>query len=154
MKKEHIEIIGKIALPLVVLIIVLVIVKKIGNKMTASSDKAEKETKQITNGFVNEVTKNHDKTKQTFTESQIKRYVVILFNALSGAGTDEAAIENVFESIQTDDDLRGLIKAYGVRDEMDLVTAIHDDIDQSNMIGLSINDLNEILEEKNLIVRV
>lgn len=57
--------------------------------------------------------------KQSYIYSQYKAFADALFEAMSGVGTDDDAINSVFNKMKNTIDVLTLIKAFGIRDYTD-----------------------------------
>jgi hypothetical protein len=87
----------------------------------------------------------------TYTNRDYDVFATKLWNAMYGAGTDEDAVNRVFDSMYNDADVIKLINAFGKRkgmlsfDEEDLYSWIAND-------GMA-DDVNEILSRKGISIR-
>ena len=99
-------------------------------------------------------------TAQTMNESKFKEIADKIFNAFEGYGTDTTTIKNQFALLKNNDDLMGLVAAYGIREISsgsynplpdftgNLPEAIGNELSQSQ-----ISDLNSILVKSGITIR-
>lgn len=100
----------------------------------------------ITNSkLVNEVNNEIDFNKITLTQSQINTLVSKLYAAMEGWGTDEDAIYEAFNTLNSYSDLQQLSKSYGVKESKVLREWLQDELDAEELAHV-----NEILASKNI----
>lgn len=100
----------------------------------------------ITNSkLVNEVNNEIDFNKITLTQSQINTLVSKLYAAMEGWGTDEDAIYEAFNTLNSYSDLQQLSKSYGVKDGKVLREWLQNELDAEELAHV-----NEILASKNI----
>jgi hypothetical protein len=99
-------------------------------------------------------------TAPTMNEAKFKEIANKIFNAFEGYGTDTTAIKNQFALLKNNDDVMGLVAAYGIREISsgnynplpdftgNLPEAIGDELSQSE-----ISDLNSILVKNGITIR-
>ena len=97
------------------------------------------------NKLVDEANKEIDSSKITLTQSQINTLVSKLYAAMDGWGTDEEAIFEAFNTINSYSDLQQLNKSFGVKEHMTLREWLTDELDNND-----IKHINEILAAKNI----
>lgn len=73
-----------------------------------------------------------------------------LYDAMKGWGTNDQAILDVFTLTRNLDDVKAVIKAFGVRDSMNLGQYLRDELGETRLtaFGLSIQELNKYLAER------
>lgn len=128
--------IGKYALIIIGIIILIIVVVKVKKYIT------EKVRNQ---SAVKEASAEIDTSQLTMTEAQYSSLADKLYIAMKGWGTDNKAVYAVFESLNTRSDLMKLITVYGLRDGETLMEWLYGDLNQKE-----INHVNSILESKNI----
>ena len=84
-------------------------------------------------------------TSPSFSDTQFKTYATRLYNAMKGAGTDEATVFAVFNDMQNTADVLKLISIYGMKDNEDLTQWLRGDLSSGE-----IKKLNSILSGKGI----
>jgi hypothetical protein len=99
-------------------------------------------------------------TAPTMNEAKFKEIANKIFNAFEGYGTDTTTIKNQFALLKNNDDVMGLVAAYGIREISsgkynplpdftgNLPQAIADELSQSE-----ISDLNSVLVKSGITIR-
>ena len=99
-------------------------------------------------------------TATTMNEAKFKEIADKIFNAFEGYGTDTTTIKNQFALLKNNDDVMGLVAAYGIREISsgkynplpdftgNLPQAIADELSQSE-----ISDLNSVLVKSGITIR-
>jgi len=99
-------------------------------------------------------------TAPTMNEAKFKEIADKIFNAFEGYGTDTTTIKNQFALLKNNDDLMGLVAAYGIREVSsgsynplpdftgNLPQTIADELSQSQ-----ISDLNSVLVKSGITIR-
>lgn len=99
-------------------------------------------------------------TAPTMTTDKFKEIADKIFNAFEGYGTDTTTIKNQFALLKNNDDVMGLVAAYGIREISsgkynplpdfmgNLPEAIGEELSQSE-----ISDLNSILVKSGITIR-
>ena len=81
----------------------------------------------------------------SITQDQFHTYAQKLYKAMKGAGTDEKAIYEVFEAMNSRSDVQQLIKTFGVKDGENLAEWLYDDLSAGD-----IEHINAILATKSI----
>lgn len=95
--------------------------------------------------LVDEANKEIDANAVTLTQSQLLTLCDKLYRAMKGIGTNEQAIFEVFQAINSRSDLLMLIKIFGVRDGETLKQWLYSDLNNSE-----IQKINYIIESKGI----
>lgn len=161
MKKELI----KELLPYIIGMVILAIaISKIKNLFSFTNEEKEEGAKN----YIKQTVQGLNMKNVTLTGGTALAMANALYMAMKGLGTDEQAIEDTFKNIKTNDDFKLLVKEFGVRDGMDLVQWLYDELPTSfgltdyltksplYTIGrnISIDDLNAILLKNGVTIRI
>lgn len=69
----------------------------------------------------------------SYTDGQYNQFAQVLYTAMKGVGTDEAAIYRIFLYMKKDIDVAKLIVAFGVKDDQTLGAWLQDDLSSTDM---------------------
>lgn len=114
-------------------------------------NKAAKEGVELAQTEAQQILKNNahlppdQQIRASYTPQQMKTYADKLETAMSGLGTDNDAVKDVFKKMNNDLDILLLIEQFGVRDDDDLGEWLADD-------GAT-EYVNEILDTKAMITK-
>lgn len=139
-----------VVLALLALIVIYLVIQKTSNAVKDIF--SDEERREIDRENYIKVSSNINNSKLSYPDDAYSNFASILMNAMSGAGTDEEAIREVFKKMNNNDDVRMLIKTFGTIDGDNLFTWIDKDLSRSSMFGLSINDINEMLGNKGITI--
>ena len=128
-----------IAVAIVVLVIVIVLVVKFKDIKNLVLDK------QANQKLVDEANQTIVVSDISITQDQFHTYAQKLYKAMKGAGTDEKAIYEVFEAMNSRSDVQQLIKTFGVKDGENLTEWLYDDLNAGD-----IEHINAILATKSI----
>lgn len=155
MDKKQIETIATIAVPIIVLFLGWYILHKFfsgvssavggatdGLGLTRSDEQASASRKAIENITVS--------GKQSLTLNEVMNMANTLHNAFKGIGTDTDTAKQVFSRLSNQDDFNYLIRAFGVRDGMNIFDYTRDELPQSSYLRLAVDDINATLKRKGI----
>lgn len=128
-----------IAAAILVLVIAIVIVFKYKDIKNLILDKAANQK------LVDEANTTIKVEDISITQDQFHTYAQKLYKAMKGAGTDEKAIYEVFEAMNSRSDVQQLIKTFGVKDGENLAEWLYDDLSAGD-----IEHINAILATKSI----
>lgn len=128
-----------IAVAILVLVIAIVIVFKYKDIKNLIMDKAANQK------LVDEANTTIKVEDISITQDQFHTYAQKLYKAMKGAGTDEKAIYEVFEAMNSRSDVQQLIKTFGVKDGENLAEWLYDDLSAGD-----IEHINAILATKSI----
>lgn len=109
----------------------------------------DEEIKEGTQNEIDEIKESNPSIKQTYSNITYVQWADQIYHAVSGAGTNEDSIFQVFYQLKNKLDWAMLKKAFGVRDEMSLNAWLRDDLKVS-----LINKLNNELRRINVKERI
>ena len=133
----------RVAVIVAVIVIMLTIVGVIIYKCTAVSDLVA--DKAANDKLVAEANENIDTEKITLTQEQFNTLATKFYKAVKGMGTNETAVYDVFDTLQSRSDVLQLIKTFGIKDDMTLKEWLYDDMSNSE-----IAHINNILSSKSI----
>lgn len=149
----------KVVLPYLLLFILALIVlnyfKKGANKMANSLGfGVSEEQKKQANETVRESAKNLDKKKLKYRNDAYNNYANVLYGSMKGSGTDEATIKRIFSYMTNTDDVRALIVAFGIRDDMNLNQWVRAELEVQPFYwnDYTLKTLNESLKNKKIAI--
>lgn len=128
-----------IAVAILVLVIAIVIVFKYKDIKNLILDKAANQK------LIDEANTTIKVEDISITQDQFHTYAQKLYKAMKGAGTDEKAIYEVFEAMNSRSDVQQLIKTFGVKDGENLAEWLYDDLSAGD-----IEHINAILATKSI----
>lgn len=128
-----------IAVAILVLVIAIVIVFKYKDIKNLIIDKTANQK------LVDEANTTIKVEDISITQDQFHTYAQKLYKAMKGAGTDEKAIYEVFEAMNSRSDVQQLIKTFGVKDGENLAEWLYDDLGAGD-----IEHINAILATKSI----
>lgn len=128
-----------IAIAILILVIAIVIVFKYKDIKNLILDKAANQK------LVDEANTTIKVEDISITQDQFHTYAQKLYKAMNGAGTDEKAIYEVFEAMNSRSDVQQLIKTFGVKDGENLAEWLYDDLSAGD-----IEHINAILATKSI----
>ena len=128
-----------IAVAILVPVIAIVIVFKYKDIKNLIMDKAANQK------LVDEANTTIKVEDISITQDQFHTYAQKLYKAMKGAGTDEKAIYEVFEAMNSRSDVQQLIKTFGVKDGENLAEWLYDDLSAGD-----IEHINAILATKSI----
>lgn len=128
-----------IAVAILVLVIAIVIVFKYKDIKNLIMDKTANQK------LVDEANTTIKVEDISITQDQFHTYAQKLYKAMKGAGTDEKAIYEVFEAMNSRSDVQQLIKTFGVKDGENLAEWLYDDLSAGD-----IEHINAILATKSI----
>lgn len=105
----------------------------------------DKRNNQIISDLENEI----QPQRLSYSNSEYQSMADKIYRAVKGAGTDEAAIIEVFQKMRTNSDLLKLQTVFGVRDDMSLNEWLQDDLGDSD-----IDLINQTLRERNISITI
>lgn len=138
-KKTYIAAIISLAVITVIVVVIVIIVKKRKKKQ---QDATDQEANERLLGLMNSEIQSDE---ITLTQAQFNACVNKLVAAMSGWGTNEAKVYEVFEEMNTRSDVLQLIKTFGVKESQNLNEWLHDDLNTNE-----IAHINQILSTKNI----
>lgn len=152
-------------LPYVILLIALIVLSK-KMKSLFSFGQGDEETKKAANKYVSEVSGSIDKNELSYDNSVYLAFANAIHGAVKGFGTDEKTILDTFKQLKTNSDFKALVRAYAVRDSMDLVQTLYDELPTTfNVLdyvlksplytlggNVSIEQLNEVMKSNGLTI--
>lgn len=133
------KIYGAAAILVVVIIVVIVFLikkKKLKNLIVDTQRNQE---------LINEANITINTDDITLTQDQFSTYAAKLYKAMKGWGTNEQAVYNVFEDMDTRSDVQQLIKTFGTKDKMTLKEWLYDEFNEGD-----IEHINAILASKSI----
>ena len=128
-----------IAVAILVIVIAIVIIFKYKNIKNLILDKAANQK------LIDEANTTIKVEDISITQDQFHTYAQKLYKAMKGAGTDEKAIYEVFEAMNSRSDVQQLIKTFGVKDGENLAEWLYDDLSAGD-----IEHINAILATKSI----
>jgi hypothetical protein len=155
MEKKDIEAMAPIFIPIILLILGYIVINKVLGGVSAVASGASEglglsrsdEQAKASRDAIIEITVTG---KQTLSGNEVMNLANTLHNAFKGVGTDTDTSKAVFTKLQNQDDFNALIRAFGVRDGMNIFDYLRDEIPQSSYIRLSVDDVNKILKSKHI----
>lgn len=151
------EVAGPIILGIFALIILYVIMNKIGGVFKGAgeglglskSDAEVASSKGVVSAIPIIATEDG---RPSYKDSEYLGFANTLYNGFSGVGTDTDVTNGILKKIKNQTDWNMLIKAFGVRNDMNIFDWFHDEFPQSstgiNKFRQSIDDCNKMLSAK------
>lgn len=127
-----------IAVIIVCIIIVWLFIKYSGFGKSLRDKIAQKKLDELLDGEMNT-------ESVSISDAQLKMMSDKLYTAMSGVGTDEDAIYEVFGTLSTRSEVIALIKSFGVRDGENLIQWLTSELNASER-----TKLNKILSDNNI----
>lgn len=124
---------------IIVVIIILVVFFKFKDIKDLIVDKAANQK------LVDEANKTINIEDISIPQDQFHVYAEKLYKAMKGLGTDEDAIFDVFNQLNSRSDVQQLIKTFGVKNGQTLSEWLYDDLDSAD-----IEHINAILASKSI----
>lgn len=157
----------KEVLPYIVIAVIIAIVVKKITGLFSSSESENKE--EMSKDYVLKVKQEGvNASKLTQPLAAYTAMASAIYSAVKGLGTDEEAIKTVFKKLKTNDDFRQLVLSFNVRDGLDMLQWLYDDLPEGTgsdfvdeyIIGtawnknLSIGMLNNIMKANGLTIKI
>lgn len=139
LKKDMWKLYATLGAIMLAALIVLIIVIRRKKKRTDATDHEANE--RLIQGMNEEILSE----EITLTQAQFNSCVNKLVSAMSGWGTNEDKVYEVFEEMNTRSDVLQLIKSFGIKNSQNLNEWIHGDLNNSE-----ITHINQILATKNI----
>lgn len=120
-----------------------------GGVLGDSPEKKIEIEKEAKKGISNATITNID-GKVSYTRETFVRFAAKLYDANTRFLFDSQSVKDVFNVMKTVADIKFLIQIYGIKEGMNLIQYLRKVIPRENYIGLSINDINEILKKRKI----
>lgn len=139
MKNDKAKLYIGIGVAVIVLVIVIVIIVKCTKVKDLINDK------KANDRLIDEANQTIVVEDISITQDQFNTYASKLYKAMKGWGTNEQAIFNVFDEMNSRSDVQQLIKTFGTKDGMTLKEWLYDDLNEND-----IQHINSILASKSI----
>lgn len=139
MKNDKAKLYIGIGVAVIVLVIVIIIIVKCTKVKDLINDKKANER------LIDEANQTIVVEDISITQDQFNTFAAKLYKAMKGPGTNEQAIFNVFDEMNSRSDVQQLIKTFGTKDGMTLKEWLYDDLNENE-----IQHINSILASKSI----
>lgn len=139
MKNDKAKLYIGIGVAVIVLVIVIIIIVKCTKVKDLINDKKANER------LIDEANQTIVVEDISITQDQFNTFASKLYKAMKGPGTNEQAIFNVFDEMNSRSDVQQLIKTFGTKDGMTLKEWLYDDLNEND-----IQHINSILASKSI----